>query len=1157
MRNRLRLLSLPVFIFLLASCHHPGTDGAQLFTRLDKDETGINFQNTLFDDESLNVLNYIYFYNGAGVAIGDINNDGLPDILFTGNMVHNRLFLNKGNFKFEDITQKSGVAELQGWCTGATMADVNGDGLTDIYICRSADASPARRQNLLFINNGNLTFTEKAAEYGLADQGFSTQAAFFDYDKDGDLDLFLINHSLHQYTTGAIENPGWRKERQPAFECKLFRNDPSPTLHHPVYTDVSTASGINSDILTFGLGLAISDLNNDGWPDVYVSNDFNEPDYLFINNGPTAASTGPATPGATPTGSTKTGAAAPAGTHVTFTERLSNCMDQTSLYSMGNDAADFNNDGLIDLMTLDMLPEDNHTQKMHSGAENFNKFQALFSRGFYYQYSRNMLQKNNGDGTFSEIGQLSGVSNTDWSWSALFSDFDNDGNKDLLVTNGYVKDYTDMDFLKYSADNAMRANTENKEQAIKEAIGRMPPSPGTSYLYRNNGNSTFSRANAQWGIDQKTVSAGAAYVDLDNDGALDLVINNTNEYAGIYRNNARQNHYLKIALLGDPKNSTGIGSKVKLFCKDTILYQEAFPVRGFQSSVDPVLNFGTGDHNVIDSVLVIWPDDRFQVLHQVKADQLLKIAKKDASGVWDYKAGHVAPKPLLTNISAPPASGVKNSSVLVHAENAFNDFDQQPLLLNYLSRRGPCMAKADVNGDGLEDLYVGGSKGHPGQLLLQSKTGAFVSAHSIAIEKDSLADDGAALFFDANGDGHPDLFVAAGGYELEGNNPLLQPRLYLNDGKGHFSLAAKALPNLLLNASCATAADVDGDGAIDLFIGGRVVPGKYPLSPGSKLLLGDGKGHFTDQTAQAAHALDSLGMVTDAVWIDLNKDKKPDLVLVGEWMPVKVFINVGSSEKDKAAAVSGNSGFAPLLKDASSQYIKFPSTGWWNRITVADLNGDGNPDLVLGNQGTNNQFTASPSRPLTLYYKDFNHNGTINPVFCYYIGDTSYPAASRDDLTAEIPFLKKKFIEYHNYADATIHDLFSADELKDAGPLKAETLSSIWLENRGDSGFLPRQLPSEAQYGPVYAIAATDVNGDGNLDIVLAGGNQWTRIRFGRLRANHGVLLLGDGKGNFHYLPQGLSGLQLRDDVRGVVNMGASKQLIFGVNDGPAAIYKY
>lgn len=1140
MLHRLRSIALPqslpaglLALCLVLSACHSADNTTRLFTRLDKNETGIDFQNTLFDGEALNVLNYIYFYNGGGTAIGDINNDGLPDILFTGNMVHNRLFLNKGNFKFEDITEKSGIAAAQGWCTGATMADINGDGLPDIYICRSADDNPAMRRNLLYINNGPattggpatagspVTFTESAAAYGLADEGFSTQAAFFDYDKDGDLDLFLINHSLHQFTTGAIENPGWRKESRPAFECKLYRNDFNQAQHHPVFTDVSAQAGIHSDVLTFGLGLAISDINNDGWPDVYVSNDFNEPDYLFINNGPTS----PASPGA--------------ASHVTFTERLSDCMDQTSLYSMGNDAADFNNDGFIDLMTLDMLPEDNHTQKMHSGAENFNKFQQLFNRGFYYQYSRNMLQKNNGDGTFSEIGQLAGVSNTDWSWSALFSDFDNDGNKDLLITNGYVKDYTDMDFLKYSADNAMHANTSDKETAIKETIAKMPASPGASYLYRNNGNTTFTRANTDWGLDQKTVSAGAAYADLDNDGALDLVINNTNEYAGIYRNNARgqspggqpdtRRHYLRIALLGDPKNSTGIGSKVKLYCKDTIFYQEAFPVRGFQSSVDPVLNFGAGDHSLVDSILVIWPDDHYQVLRQVKTDQLLKIAKKDATGLWDYKAGH--PTPIGKTSISPP---------LTHAENAFNDFDQQPLLLNYLSRRGPCLAKADVNGDGLEDLYIGGSKGHPGRLFLQSKTGAFTPVHATAIEKDSLADDGAALFFDADGDKDPDLFIAAGGYELENNNPLLKGRLYLNDGKGHFTRAENVLPDMLLNTGCATAADIDGDGDLDLFLGGRVVPGKYPLSPGSKLLLNDGKGHFTDGTAKIAPALDSIGMVTDAVWIDLNKDQHPDLVVVGEWMPIKVFLNRNGR-----------------LEDASARYIKFPSTGWWHRLTIADLDGDGDPDLVLGNQGANNQFPASPRRPLTLYYKDFNHNSTIDPIFCYYIGDTSYPAASRDDLTGELPFLKKKFIEYHSYADATINDLFPADVLKDAGPLKAETLSSIWLENKGEDGLQPRPLPQEAQYGPVYAIAATDVNGDGHPDLVLAGGNQWTRIRFGRYHANHGILLLNDGKGSFHYMPQNLSGLQLRGDVRSVVDMGRTKQLIFGVNDAPARIYNY
>ena len=1074
-----------LLIFLVAAC--TSKQDTHLFTQLDKESTGIDFQNTLYDGEALNVINYIYFYNGGGVATGDINNDGLPDILFTGNMVHNRLFLNKGNFKFEDITASSGIAApaYEGWATGATMADVNGDGKMDIYICRSADGNPARRKNLLFINNGDNTFIEKATEYGLADEGFSTQAAFFDYDKDGDLDLFLINHSLHQYTTGAIDNPGWRKESQPAFECKLYRNDWSDSLHHPVYTDVSTQAGIHSDVLTFGLGLAISDLNNDGWPDVYVSNDFNEPDYLFINNGPSHTATS-GTPGP-----------------VTFTESLSKCMDQTSLYSMGNDAADFNNDGLVDLMTLDMLPEDNHTQKMHSGAENFNKFQALFNRGFYYQYSRNMLQKNNGDGTFSDIGQLAGVSNTNWSWSALFSDFDNDGNKDLLVTNGYVRDYTDMDFLRYSADNAMHANTDDKEAAIKEAIGKMPQSPDKSYLYHNNGNNTFTRINNEWGLTQQTVSAGAAYVDLDNDGALDLVINNTNEYAGIYRNNARNNpnnHYLKVLLQGNPKNSTGIGSKIKLFCKDTIYYQEAFPVRGFQSSVDPVLNFGVGAHKSIDSVLVIWPDDHYEVIKDQKSDTTLRLKQGSATGIWHY-AGPA--KPLLTAVNTPTP---------VHTENSFNDFDQQPLLINYLSRRGPAMA---IAGD---LIYIGGTAGHAGQLFRQTATGALI--RQAFTSSYSSQDDGAALFFDANGDGHLDLLIANG-----------QPQLYLNDDKDHFIKTNTPLP--FNNASCMKAADIDGDGDMDLFIGGGPLPNQWPRSSPSRLFLNDGKGHFTES------AIDLDGLVTTAIFLDLNNDHQPDLVVAGEWMPIKVFLN--------------NHGH---FTDASAQYVKFPSSGWWNTLDTADLNGDGRPDLILGNQGLNNQFTASQKHPMTLYSGDFNHNGAIDPIFCYYIGDTSYPAISRDDLTGKIPALKKKFLEYRSYADATIHDLFSPEDLKDAGPKTTEILSTVWLENKGDAGFILHTLPQEAQYAPVYAVATADINGDGHPDLLLAGGNQWTRIRFGRYRANHGILLLNDGKGNFTYIPQSRSGLQLRDDVRGVLPL-ANKQLLFGVNDGPAKIYRY
>ncbi len=668
-----------VFFF---SCN---SNNSHLFTLLDEKETGIKFNNTIFEDGPLNVANYIYFYNGSGVAIGDINNDGLQDIFFTGNMVKNRLYINKGNFQFENITDKAGIAEKQGWCTGVTMVDINSDGKLDIYVCRSADVDPEKRKNLLFINNGDLTFTEKAAEYGLADNGYSTQSAFFDYDKDGDLDCFVINHSTTKYTAGIQENAELRKEYNPDFASKLYRND------NGRYTNVSVEAGILSNVFTFGLGLAVSDINNDGWPDIYVSNDFNEPDYLFINN-----------------------------RNGTFKESLASCMNEVSMFSMGSDAADFNNDGLIDITTLDMLAEDNKTIKMHSGNENFDKFQLLFNKGFYFQYNRNMLQKNNGDGTFSEIGQIAGVSNTDWSWSALFSDFDNDGNKDLFVSNGYVKDYSDMDFMKYSMARLVREMHGEQVDAIAEYIRKMPTLEISNYVFQNNGNETFTKKTAEWGLDKPGVSSGAAYADLDNDGDMDLIVCNTNNEAGIYRNNSQQNgnNYLKIKLQADVKNAMGIGTKVTVYCKGNKFYQEQSVVRGFQSSVDPVLNFGLGKFSEADSVVVIWPDDSMQVLKTVKPNQTLTISKEDATRRW-------ASDPLSSSdkyFTSEPAS------FFTHHENNFNDFTVQSLLLNYMSRQGPSIAKADINKDGLEDVFLGGAKGQPSQIYLQQPGGRFLSS---------------------------------------------------------------------------------------------------------------------------------------------------------------------------------------------------------------------------------------------------------------------------------------------------------------------------------------------------------------------------------------------------------------------------------------------
>lgn len=1085
-------------IYFFSACN----DNQQktLFSKLDYTETGIDFKNTLFDNNNFNVLNYVYFYNGGGVAIGDINNDGLPDIFFTGNMVKNRLYLNKGNFEFENITDKSGVASKQGWCTGATIVDINGDGLSDIYICRSADAIPSRRKNLLFINNGDLTFTEKAEEYGLANDGYSTQAVFFDYDKDGDLDMFLINHSLQGYTTGAVENPGWRQEHNTSFECKLYRNDYDETLKHAVYTNVSEQSGIISNVLSFGLGLAISDFNNDGWPDVYVSNDFNEADYLFINNG-----------------------------NGTFTEKLKDYMDEVSLYSMGSDAADYNNDGLVDLITMDMLPEDNYAQKTHQGAENFDKFQQLFRLGFYNQYSRNMLQKNNGDGTFSEIGQLAGISNTDWSWAALISDFDNDGNKDLLATTGYVKDYTDMDFVQYGVDLTIKQRKGEKVDAIKEYINKMPANQLASSIFKNNGDNTFTKVNNEWGLTYKTVSTGAAYADLDNDGNMDLIISNTNDYAGIYRNNGnnKKNNYLKVSLKGDTKNNHGIGTKVKLYRNGKIFYQEQQPVRGYQSSVDQQLNFGLGSITSVDSVLIIWPNDQYQVIKNVVVNQTLKAEIKNATGKWEYQKGNDKPYFIETG----------KTLNYIHKENEFNDFTVQPLLLNYFSRQGPCMAKADINKDGLEDIFVGGAKGSSGILFVQTRENKFVRTNQPDILKDSSCEDVAAVFFDANGDGYPDLYVGSGGYEFSDNDPLLQDRLYINNRKGNFEKLEKALPELHNSTGCISVADIDSDGDMDIFIGSRVKPGKYPEAPESYILINDGKGNFTDVSSEWLPELKKIGMITDALWIDINNDKRSDLIVVGEWMPVKIYLNQNNR-----------------LVDASSRYIKFNSSGLWNKIFAKDFDRDGDADFILGNIGLNTQFKASETEPLSLYFKDFDGNGSIDPIFCYYINGVSYPALSRDDLLDQLPMLKNKFSDYASYAKATINDIFTADQLKNAEVLKAVMLSSVFLQNNGEGGFVVKQLPYEAQYAPVYAIASSDINKDGKTDIILAGNNEWTRIKFGRYRANHGVVLLGDGKGGFNYVSQLQSGLKVRADIRSLQFINDSL-LVFGVNNGPVITY--
>jgi len=1088
------LIGCCFFVLLFASCKN---DTQKLFTKLSEDKTGINFRNLLKEDNpEFNIVLYPYFYNGGGVAVGDINNDGLPDICFTGNMVKNRLYLNKGNFTFEDITEKSGIAAKEGWCTGVTMVDVNGDGKLDIYLCRSGLSNAAFRKNLLFINNGDLTFSEKAADYGIDDAGYSTQASFFDYDKDGDLDMMLINQSTPEFSKGKIEYVQMRSQKADStLRNKLFRND------NGHFTDVSTQAGITSNVLSFSLGVSTADINKDGWPDIYIANDFKEPDYYFVNN--------------------KNG---------TFTEQLNKSFSHTSLYAMGIDVADYNNDALPDVMELDMLPEGNHAQKMHMGTDGFDQYDPLFRKGMPYQYMKNSLQKNNGDGSFSEIGQLAGVSNTDWSWSPLLCDFDNDGMKDLFISNGYKRDNTDIQFVKYSMDQSMKMQQGGSAVSAAEYISHMPGIKTENYIFKNTGKDKFENKIQDWGLTEQALSHGAVYADLDNDGDMDLITNNTDDFAGVYRNNTEtmeKNNFLKFKLEGEAKNSLGFGAKIMVMQGGQTFYQEQDPVRGYCSSVDAVLNFGLGKIATADSVRIIWCDDKTQVLKNVTANQTIIVKQTEASENWNYN----------TNTVSTLFTADSNAVDFVHTENEFNDFTIQSLLPSYLSRQGPCMAKADVNKDGREDIFIGSAKGQSGQLFIQNAAGKFIAAPQPAFNKDAASEDVAAVFFDADNDGDMDLFVGSGGYEFLPNDSALQSRLYINDGKGNFVKKENALPAMLISTGTVTFADIDGDGDNDLFIGGRCVPGQYPVSPESKILLNNGKGNFTDGTAGVCPAIAHIGMVTDAVFTDINKDGSKDLVVVGEWMSPVIFIN----QKGK-------------LIDQSATYIKFAAAGFWNKIYAADLDKDGDIDLVLGNQGLNNQFTAGEQNPMSIYFKDMDGNGSVDPFLFYFIGNTSYPAFSRDDVVQQVPMLNKKYLDYNAYADVTKENMFTPEQLSNAGELKANVLATLYLENTGHE-FIARQLPVEAQYAPVYAIAGADVNKDGNQDLILAGNNTFTRIKFSRYDASHATVLLGDGKGNFTYVPQWQSGLNVQGNCRSAVQTG--NKIIFGMNNSKVLTYTF